>query len=103
MSKNNNNNNNNNRINNDELNEDVITNITSTVLEFVCPSTKDVEKVKLIEKKIIDEIKSYKIPQIIDVQTGGSFAKDTNLKKDMDVDIFILIDTNVNEVDFERI
>ena len=97
------NNNNNNRINNYELNDDVIDNITSTVLKFIQPSTKDSKKVKLIEKKIIDEIKNYKIPQIIDVQTGGSFAKDTNLKKDMDIDIFILIDTNVNEVDFERI
>src|ERR671913_2200264 len=77
--------------------------ITSTVLEFIQPSYKDVQKVKSIEKEIKDEIKNYKIPQIVDVKTGGSFAKDTNLKKDMDVDIFILIDKNVNEQDFERI
>ena len=77
--------------------------ITSTVLEFIQPSYKDVQKVKAIEKEIRDEIKSYKIPQIVDVKTGGSFAKDTNLKKDMDIDIFILIDKNVNEQDFERI
>jgi tRNA nucleotidyltransferase (CCA-adding enzyme) len=77
--------------------------ITSTVLEFIQPSYKDVQKVKAIEKEIRDEIKSYKIPQIVKVKTGGSFAKDTNLKKDMDIDIFILIDKNVNEQDFERI
>src|SRR5688500_4137326 len=71
--------------------------ITSTVLDFIQPSIKDIQKVKSIEKEIKDEIKSYKIPQIVDVKTGGSFAKDTN------IDIFILIDKNVNEQDFERI
>ncbi len=95
--------NNNNRKIDYDLNEVKIDNIISTILALIQPSRKDVEKVKSIEKKIIDEIKNYKIPQIVDVQTGGSFAKDTNLKKDMDIDIFILIDTNVDEVDFERI
>ncbi|HEU5171966.1 MAG TPA: nucleotidyltransferase domain-containing protein, partial [Nitrososphaeraceae archaeon] len=77
--------------------------ITSTVLDFIQPSNKDLQNVKSIEKEIKDEIKRYKIPQIVEVKTGGSFAKDTNLKKDMDIDIFILIDKNVNEQDFERI
>lgn len=86
-----------------EAKEGEIDKITSTVLDFIQPSNKDVQKVKSIEKEIKDEIKSYKIPQIVDVKTGGSFAKDTNLKKDMDVDIFILIDKNVNEQDFEQI
>ncbi|HEX5186503.1 MAG TPA: CCA tRNA nucleotidyltransferase, partial [Nitrososphaeraceae archaeon] len=86
-----------------ELNEAKIDNIISTILEFIQPSAKDIEKVKSIEKKIIEDIKSYKIPQIVDIQTGGSFAKDTNLKNDMDIDIFVLIDKNVGEVDFERI
>jgi tRNA nucleotidyltransferase (CCA-adding enzyme) len=86
-----------------EAKDDEIDQITSTVLDFIQPSNRDVQKVKSIEKEIKDEIKNYKIPQIVDVKTGGSFAKDTNLKKDMDVDIFILIDKNVNEQDFERI
>ena len=86
-----------------ETKDSEIDKITSTVLYFIQPSNKDVQKIKSIEKEIKDEIKSYKIPHIVDVKTGGSFAKDTNLKKDMDVDIFILIDKNVNEQDFERI
>jgi tRNA nucleotidyltransferase (CCA-adding enzyme) len=77
--------------------------IIPAVLNFIQPSNKEIQKVKSIEKEIKDEIKSYKIPQIEDVKTGGSFAKGTNLKKDMDIDIFILIDKNVNERDFERI
>src|SRR5688500_19175576 len=85
-----------------EAKDDEIDQITSTVLDFIQPSNRDVQKVKSIEKEIKDEIKNYKIPQIVDVKTGGSFAKDTNLKKDMDVDIFILIDKNVNEQDVER-
>ncbi len=86
-----------------QANDMEIDKITSAVLGFIQPSNKDVQKVKSIEKEIKDEIKSYKILQIVEVKTGGSFAKDTNLKKDMDIDIFILIDKNVNEQDFERI
>jgi tRNA nucleotidyltransferase (CCA-adding enzyme) len=86
-----------------EAKDTEIDKITTTVLYFIQPSNKDIEKVKSIEKEIKDEIKSYKIPQIVDVKTGGSFAKGTNLKKDMDIDIFMLIDKNVNEQDFERI
>jgi tRNA nucleotidyltransferase (CCA-adding enzyme) len=77
--------------------------ITSTVLDLIQPSNKDLKNVKSIEEEIQDKIKSYKIPQIVEVKTGGSFAKDTNLKKDMDIDIFILINKNVNEQDFEQI
>ena len=76
--------------------------IADKVLKLINPSFKDLEILKSIEKKIKDEIYSYKIPQIVDVKTGGSFAKDTNLKKDMDIDIFILIDKNTNEQDFEK-
>ena len=77
--------------------------IVDKVLKLINPSFKDLEILKSIDKKIKDEIYSYKIPQIVDVKTGGSFAKDTNLKKDMDIDIFILIDKNTNEQDFEKL
>ncbi|HZL22500.1 MAG TPA: CCA tRNA nucleotidyltransferase [Nitrososphaeraceae archaeon] len=77
--------------------------IADKVLKLIKPSFKDLEILKSIEKKIKDEIYSYKIPQIVDVKTGGSFAKDTNLKRDMDIDIFILIDRNTNERDFEKL
>jgi tRNA nucleotidyltransferase (CCA-adding enzyme) len=72
-------------------------------LKRIKPSLKDFQKLKSIEKKIKGEIYSYQIPQIIDIKTGGSFAKDTNLKKDMDIDIFILIDKDTIEQDFEKI
>ena len=74
-----------------EAKDGEIDQITSTVLDFIQPSNRDVQKVKSIEKEIKDEIKRYKIPQIVEVKTGGSFAKGTNLKNDMDIDIFILI------------
>ncbi|HJU60117.1 MAG TPA: CCA tRNA nucleotidyltransferase, partial [Nitrososphaeraceae archaeon] len=86
-----------------QANDIEIEKITSTVLDLIQPSTKDLQNVKSIEKEIKDEIKKYKIPQIVEVKTGGSFAKGTNLKNDMDIDIFIIIDKDVNEQDFERI
>ena len=86
-----------------DTNDSKIDKIISSVLENIQPSKEDIQKAKSIEKQIINEIKSYKIPQIIDVRTGGSFAKDTNLQHDMDIDIFIIIDKNTNEQDFEQI
>ena len=97
-----NNSNNNNIIKTDAKDLEIDT-ITDKVLKTIKPSLKDFQKLKAIENKIKDEIYSYKIPQIVDIKTGGSFAKDTNLKKDMDIDIFILIDKNTTELDFEKI
>ena len=77
--------------------------ITDKVSKLIKPTLKDIQKLQSIEKKIKDKIYSYKIPHIVDVRTGGSFAKDTNLKKDMDIDIFILIDKDTNEREFEKI
>jgi tRNA nucleotidyltransferase (CCA-adding enzyme) len=77
--------------------------ITDKVLKLIKPTVKDLQELQSIEKKIKDEIYSYKIPQIVDVKTGGSFAKGTNLRKDMDIDIFILIDKDTNEHEFEKI
>ena len=37
------------------------------------------------------------------VLLGGSFAKGTWLKGDADIDIFIKIDTSVNDKEFEKI
>ena len=102
MTKNKNENENNNNIK-FKTNESEIDKIISIVLKNIQPSYNTVQKLKLIEKEIKNEIKSYKIPQIVDIKTGGSFAKDTNLQKDMDIDIFILIDKTVSEQDFERI
>jgi tRNA nucleotidyltransferase (CCA-adding enzyme) len=102
MSNINNSNNNNNIIKSDAKDLEIDT-ITDKVLKTIKPSLKDFQKLKAIENKIKDEIYSYKIPQIVDIKTGGSFAKDTNLKKDMDIDIFILIDKNTTELDFEKI
>ena len=99
---NNNNNNNNSKIEYDSKDLD-INKITDKVLKLIKPTLKDLQKLQSIEKKVKDEIYSYKIPQIVDVRTGGSFAKDTNLKKDMDIDIFILIDKDTNEREFEKI
>jgi tRNA nucleotidyltransferase (CCA-adding enzyme) len=98
----NNNNNNNHKIEPDAKDLEIDT-ITDKVLKTIKPSLKDFRKLKSIEKIIKDNIYSYKIPQIVDIKTGGSFAKDTNLKKDMDIDIFVLIDKNTSELDFEKI
>ena len=95
-------NNNNNKIKSDTEKREIEI-ITDQVLKKIKPTLGDFKKLRSIENKIKDEIYSYKISQIVDIKTGGSFAKDTNLRKDMDIDIFILLDKNTNEVDFEKI
>src|SRR5919112_445369 len=89
------NNNNNSNSNNSKIEADAkdlkIETIIFKVLKKIKPSLRDLQKLKSIENKIKDEIYSYKIPQIVDI------------KKDMDIDIFILIDKNTTEPDFEKI
>jgi len=80
-------------------------NIISTISKTVIPS-KSLEKSKkriaelafnLIQKEII------KVPEVIGLEFGGSFAKGTWLSKDADIDIFIRFKKNTSEEKFGKI
>ncbi|MFB5637707.1 MAG: CCA tRNA nucleotidyltransferase, partial [Nitrosarchaeum sp.] len=79
--------------------------IISKIRKYVTP-TKNIENLK---KQIANEaftliknqIKNY--PEIIDLEFGGSYAKDTWLSKEADVDIFIKFKKSVSEEKFVEI
>ena len=62
-------------------------------------SKKDISNIafKLVKKEI------EKFPEVIDLEFGGSFAKDTWLSKDADIDIFIRFKKNTSDKKFEQI
>ena len=79
--------------------------IISKISKSVVP-TKETEKLKkqigkiafdLVEKEI------GKYSEIVGLEFGGSFAKDTWLSKDADIDIFIKFKKNISEEKFEKI
>ena len=79
--------------------------IISKVAKIVTPS-QTIEKSKkgiaeLAYKLVENEIEKY--PEVTDLEFGGSFAKDTWLSKDADVDIFIKFKKSTSEEKFENI
>ena len=79
--------------------------IISKVAKTVTPS-QTIEKSKkgiaeLAYKLVENEIEKY--PEVTDLEFGGSFAKDTWLSKDADVDIFIKFKKSTSEEKFENI
>ena len=79
--------------------------IISKVSKMVTPD-KTVEQSKkqiaeLAYSLVSKEIKKY--PEVIGLEFGGSFAKNTWLSKDADIDIFIRFKKTVSEDKFEKI
>ena len=79
--------------------------IISKIAKTVTPS-QTIEKskkgiAKLAYKLVENEIEKY--PEVTDLEFGGSFAKDTWLSKDADVDIFIKFKKSTSEEKFENI
>jgi len=79
--------------------------IISKVSKMVTPN-KTVEQSKnqiaqLAYNLVAKEVEKY--PEVIGLEFGGSFAKDTWLSKDADIDIFIRFKKTVTEDKFERI
>jgi tRNA nucleotidyltransferase (CCA-adding enzyme) len=77
--------------------------IIEKALKISQPDKIESKKLHSIEKLIINEIKKNLVPEVIDIRSGGSLAKGTNLKNDTDIDIFLLIDKKVSESRFEGI
>ncbi len=80
-----------------------INNIISQALRQCQPLPDDVEKLTKIAIETRNLVSRYISPKIVDVIFGGSFAKGTWLKEEVDIDIFIKIDNSVNDKEFGQL
>jgi tRNA nucleotidyltransferase (CCA-adding enzyme) len=79
--------------------------ILKQALKLVEPAQKEIKTVDEVAKRSFDLVKgaASKFDGIVDVAFGGSYAKGTWLKGDVDVDIFVKIRPDVKEGEFEKI
>jgi tRNA nucleotidyltransferase (CCA-adding enzyme) len=71
-------------------------------LELSKPMRGEVKKVSSVAKEVKESIiKHASSTKIKDVVLGGSYAKGTWLKGDVDIDIFVKMNSSVNEEEFE--
>ncbi|MEK6941908.1 MAG: nucleotidyltransferase domain-containing protein, partial [archaeon] len=71
------------------------------VLKKIKPTKKETEREQQAAKEIIEKIKKIKGSHI-DVMLAGSISRQTNLKGDKDIDIFVLFDENTPAKEFEK-
>jgi tRNA nucleotidyltransferase (CCA-adding enzyme) len=80
-----------------------INNIISQALEQCQPLPDDVEKLTKIAIQTRNLVNRYVSPKIVNVIFGGSFAKGTWLKEEVDIDIFVKIDSSVSDKEFGQL
>ena len=74
--------------------------ILKQVLEEIKPEKEDVKEVEEFLKKLNSELKKHKIKA--NATAGGSYAKDTWLKGDYDVDVFVKFDLKYKNEDLSK-
>lgn len=73
-------------------------------LELSKPMQEEIIKVSSIAKQVKESIIKYaSSTKIKDVVLGGSYAKGTWLKGDVDIDVFVKMDSSIKEEEFERL
>ena len=79
--------------------------VLKQALKLVEPTKKEIEVVDNIAKRSFDLVKkaASKFDGIVDVRFGGSYAKQTWLKGDVDIDVFVKVKPDVSEREFEKI
>jgi len=80
-----------------------INNIISQALKQCQPLPDDVDKLTKIAIETRGLVSRYVSPKVVEVIFGGSFAKGTWLKEEVDIDIFIKIDNSVNDKEFGQL
>jgi len=75
--------------------------IKKNILEKITPKKEEIEKEKEIAEKIIEKINRYKGKHIQAI-LAGSLSRNTHLKGDKDIDIFILFDRKLDRKEFEK-
>lgn len=79
--------------------------VLQQALKLVESTQNEIDSVDKVAKRAFALVKetSSKFNGVVDVLFGGSYAKDTWLKGDVDIDIFVKVRVNVSEQEFEKI
>lgn len=72
---------------------------------MVVPRPKEREATVRVAEKVVSKVKdaAREHPEAVGVFLGGSFAKDTWLPNDVDIDVFVKVATTVDEKEFEEL
>jgi tRNA nucleotidyltransferase (CCA-adding enzyme) len=79
--------------------------VLKQALKLVEPTQREIDHVQKVANKVFPLIKeaSSKFNGVVEVIFGGSYAKDTWLKNDVDIDIFVKVRSDIDEKEFENI
>ena len=79
--------------------------VLKQALKLVKPTQKEIDFIDGVANKVIVSIKesSSKFNEVVDIIFGGSYAKFTWLKNDVDIDIFVKVRYGTDEKEFEKI
>lgn len=77
--------------------------ILSKAMKLCQPSPSEIKKLTMVACKVKNLVTKYSSPKIVEIVFGGSFAKGTWLKNDADIDIFVKLDTSINNEEFEQL
>ena len=82
-----------------------MSNVLRQALKLVEPTQKEIDLVDRVAKKVCAMVEETrpKFSGVVDKIFGGSYAKETWLKSDKDIDIFIMVRSDIDENEFERI
>jgi len=80
-----------------ELKPTTIEKVTTTVVKMVTPSQKETRNILLLAENLVEKVKAAakKAEVNAEVRTEGSVAKDTWLREEPEIDIFMRIPTNL--------
>jgi tRNA nucleotidyltransferase (CCA-adding enzyme) len=76
--------------------------IISEALKQVQPSIEDVKKLTEIANETMKHVNQNINSSVVEVIIGGSFAKGTWIKEDVDIDIFVKFDTSIDDRQFRQ-
>ncbi|NHI02798.1 CCA tRNA nucleotidyltransferase, archaeal type [Candidatus Nitrosotalea sp. TS] len=82
-----------------------MTRILENVRKISIPTKKEEEKMKKLADSLVKQVRdeAFRYSQVVTVELGGSYAKGTWLKGQMDLDIFVKLKTDTDEKTFEYI
>ncbi len=82
-----------------------MTRILEQARKISVPTKKEEEKMKKLADSLVKQVRdeASKYSQVVTVELGGSYAKGTWLKGQMDLDIFVKLKTDTDEKTFEDI
>lgn len=82
-----------------------MTRILEQVRKISIPTKKEEEEMKKLADSLVKQVRdeASKYSQVVTVELGGSYAKGTWLKGQMDLDIFVKLKTDTDEKTFEDI